>query len=59
MTLKLHKLPKAPKAKASIAAKENYLKRVGEVKKLNRKIEALNKKSKALDAKIAKVRSSK
>lgn len=58
-TLKLHKLPKAPKAKASIATKENYLKRVSEVKKMNRKIEALNKKSKALDAKIAKVRASK
>ena len=55
-TLKLHKLPKAPKAKASIAVKENYLKRVAEIKKLNRKIEGLNKKSKALDAKIAKVR---
>lgn len=58
-TLKLKKLPKAPKAKASIATKENYLKRVSEVKKQNRKIEALNKKSKALDAKIAKVRTSK
>lgn len=58
-TLKLKKMPKAPKASASISTKENYLKRVNEVKKANRKIEALNKKSKALDAKIARVRSSK
>lgn len=58
-TLKLKKTPKAPKAKASIAVKENYLKRVSEIKKQNRKIEALNKKSKTLDAKIAKVRASK
>ena len=58
-TLKLHKMPKAPKAKASIAVKENYLRKVAEVKKANRKIESLNKKSKALDAKIARVRAGK
>lgn len=58
-TLKLKKLPKSPKAKASIQTKENYLKRVSEVKKQNRRIESLNKRSKALDAKIAKVRASK
>ena len=58
-TLKMKKMPKAPKASASIAVKENYCKRVAEVKKENRKREALNKKSKALDAKIQKLRNSK
>lgn len=56
-TLKMKKMPKAPKAKASIATKENYLKRVAEIKRENAKRAALNKKSAALDAKIAKVRS--
>jgi len=58
-TLKMKKMPKAPKASASIAVKEAYCKRVAEVKKENRKREALNKKSKALDAKIQKLRNSK
>lgn len=56
-TLKMKKMPKAPKAKASIATKEAYIKRVGEIKRENAKRAALNKKSAALDAKIAKLRS--
>lgn len=55
-TLKMKKMPKAPKKSASIAVKENYLKRVAEVKRENAKRASLNKKSAALDAKIAKVR---
>lgn len=54
--LKMKKLPKAPKASASISTKENYLKRLGEVKRENAKRAALNKKSQALDSKIAKAR---
>lgn len=54
--LKMKKLPKAPKASASISTKENYLKRLAEVKRENAKRNALNKKSQALDSKIAKAR---
>lgn len=56
--LKMKKLPKAPKQSASIQTKENYLKRVSEVKRENAKRAALNKKSATLSAKIAKARSS-
>lgn len=56
-TLKMKKLPKAPKASASIQVKENYLKKCAEVKRENAKRAALNKKSQALSAKIAKLRS--
>lgn len=56
-TLKMKKMPKRPKASASIATKENYLKRVAEIKRENAKRAALNKKSQALDAKIAKATS--
>ena len=58
-TLKMKKMPKAPKTSASIAVKEAYCKRVAEVNKENRRREALNKKSHALDVKIAKLRNSK
>lgn len=57
-TLKMKKLPKAPKASASIQSKENYLKRVAEIKRENAKREALNRKSAALSKKIAGVRRS-
>lgn len=56
-TLKMKKMPKAPKQTASIQVKENYLKRLAEVKRENAKRAALNKKSAALSAKIAKARS--
>lgn len=55
-TLKMKKMPKAPKKSASITAKENYIKRVAEIKRENAKRAALNKKSEALSAKIAKMR---
>ncbi len=57
-TLKMKKLPKAPKASASIQTKENYLKRVAEIKRENAKREAMNRKSDALSKKIAGVRRS-
>lgn len=50
------KLPKAPKKTASISTKENYLKRVAEVQKENKKREAINRKSEALDKRIAGIR---
>lgn len=53
--LKKKKLPKKPKASASIKSKENYLRRVAEVNKENKKIEALNKKSEQLSKRIAGV----
>lgn len=56
-TLKMKKLPKAPKESASIQSKENYLKRVAEIKRENNRRAALNKKSDALSKKIASVRS--
>lgn len=49
---KLKKLPKKPKATASIATKEAFLKKVAEVKKENAKIIADRKKSKELDKRI-------
>lgn len=54
--LKMKKMPKAPKKTASIATKEAYIKRVNEIKRENAKRAALNKKSLALSAKIAKIR---
>lgn len=53
--LKKKKYPKKPKSTASVQVKENYLKRVDEIKKENKKIEAENSKSKALTKKIAAV----
>ena len=50
--VKLKKLPKKPKASASIATKEAFLKKVAEVKKENAKIIADRKKSKELDKRI-------
>lgn len=54
--LKMLKLPKAPKATASVAVKERYLHRVAELKKVNAQRAALNRKSEELDKKIAAVR---
>ena len=54
--MKMLKAPKAPKAGASIAVKEAYLKRLTEVKKENARREAENKKSEKLSERIAKAR---
>lgn len=56
--LKMLKMPKAPKAGASVAVKEAYLKRLAEVKKENARREAENKKSEALSKKISAARAS-
>jgi hypothetical protein len=56
--MKMLKMPKAPKASASIAVKERYLQKLAEVKKENAKRASLNKKSEELDKKIAGARSS-
>lgn len=50
--VKLKKFPRKPKASASIAAKEAFLKKVAEIKKENAKIIADKKKSKDLDKRI-------
>lgn len=55
--MKMLKMPKAPKASASVAIKEAYLKRLAEVKKENARREAENKKSSLLSQRIAKARS--
>lgn len=47
------KAPKRPKRSASIDAKENWLKRVAEIRKENAKRAALNKRSEELSKKIA------
>lgn len=54
--LKLKKLPKKPKASASVATKENFLKRCAEIKKENARIRADKKKSEILDKKIREMR---
>ena len=53
MKLKLQKYPKKPKASASVASKENYLKRVSDIDAANRSRIAENKKSEALSKRIA------
>ena len=53
---KLKKYPKKPKASASVAVKESYLKRVKEVDKENNRIKSDAAKSKALSKKIAGIR---
>ena len=52
--LKLLKLPRVPKASASVAAKERWFARYAEIKKENSRREALNRKSEELSKKIAK-----
>lgn len=54
--MKMLKMPQAPKANASVAVKEAYLKRLAEVKKENARREAENKKSAQLSQRIAKAR---
>lgn len=54
--LKMVKLPKAPKASASVVVKERWLQRVAEIRKENAKRAALNKKSEELSKKIQAVR---
>lgn len=51
--LKMKRYPKKPKASASVATKENYIKRFNEVKKENNKRVALNKKSENLSKRIS------
>lgn len=54
--MKMLKAPKKPKRSASIATKENWLKKVAEMKKENARRVALNKKSEELSKKIAGTR---
>lgn len=51
--LKMLKAPKKPKRSASIESKENWLKRVADIKRENAKRASLNKKSEELSKKIA------
>ncbi len=51
--LKMRKMPKKPKQSASVAVKENWLKRAAEVKKENAKRVQANKRSGELSKKIA------
>ena len=51
--LKMLKTPKKPKASASVAVKESFLKRLNEVRKENARRKAENKKSIELDKKIS------
>jgi hypothetical protein len=51
--LKMLKAPKKPKRSASIEAKENWLKRVADIRKENAKRAAMNKKSEELSKRIA------
>lgn len=50
--LKMLRLPKKPKATASVAVKENWLKRAADVKKQNEARKRENKKSEELTKKI-------
>lgn len=58
--LVLKKLPKKPKASASVSVKENYLKKVTAIKKENdkrkREFESNKKKNLALSKKIAGIK---
>lgn len=54
--LKILKMPKAPKATASCAVKEAYLKKLADVKRENLRRAAENKRSNALSQKIAQAR---
>lgn len=53
---KFKKLPKKPKASASVATLENYLRRVAEVKKDNDAIKREKTKREALKRKVAGIR---
>ena len=54
--LKMIKLPKAPKASASVATKERWLQRAAQIKAENAKRAALNRKSEALTKRVQEVR---
>lgn len=54
--LKMKKLPKKPKAGASVRVLENYMRRVKEIEKENRRREAENKKQETLRRKVANIR---
>ena len=54
MALKLKKLPKRPKKTASLAAKQNYLNKLNEVKKYNQRVIAMRKATVAIDKRIEK-----
>ena len=51
--LKMLKAPKKPKRSASIETKENWLRRVADIKRENAKRASLNKKREELSKKIA------
>lgn len=51
--LKMKKMPKKPKASASVETKKNWLKRANEVKKENARRARENKVSEQLSKKIA------
>lgn len=51
--LKMKRLPKKPKANASVEVKENWLKQAAEVKKENARRTQANKRSAELSKKIA------
>ncbi len=51
--LKMKRLPKKPKASASVEVKENWLKKAAEVKKENARRASMNKKSTELSKKIS------
>lgn len=54
--MKFKKLPRKPKANASIATMENYLKKVAETKKANAKIKSDKAKRESLKKKIQGIR---
>lgn len=51
--LKMKRMPKKPKANASVEVKENWLKRAADVKKENARRVQANKRSTELSKKIA------
>lgn len=51
--LKMKKMPKKPKLGASVAAKENWLRKAADVKKENARRASENKRSAELSKKIA------
>jgi len=51
--LKMLRYPKKPKARASVTALENYLRKVSEVDKENRARQASNKRKETLRKKIS------
>lgn len=51
--LKMLKMPKKPKMSASVATKENWLKRAADVKKENERRKRENKRSEELSKRIS------